>query len=191
MPAELTRVCKGEPVPSLAAFKHWSAGLRSSLPATSAAWAANQTTRGKSLLDKSSVVNSRGSAKLYEWCLQLVGLGLEVVNHRHDKQPGIPREALGKVRPSKLPSPHPGRTGVQAMSEHCTVQSNRTTASQLKWQPCEAITLQQYTLGITKLKYFTSGISCKINKGFNGRIAMKCLSIPAMLLGLIDDTLFA
>lgn len=53
------------------------------------------------------------------------------------------------------------------------------------------ITLQQYILEITKLKYFNSGISCKMNKGFNERIEMKSLSIPAALLGLTDNTLAA
>ena len=63
-------------------FTHYIQVLVSQPPALcsqtcSATWAANQTTRGKSLLDKSSVVNSRSSAKLHEWCLQVVGLGMD------------------------------------------------------------------------------------------------------------------
>lgn len=179
---------------------------RSALRTRSAARAANQTTPGKSLLDRPSAVtvNSRGSAKLHERRLQAVGLGTEgEAAKRGQWQTALlwssgsweeprecPWEAFGKGRSAKLPC-NRGRTNVRAMSKHSTVQSKRTT----RWlQIAQVITLptgtlqQQQILEITKLKYFKSGISRKMNRGFNERIEMKSLSISATPLGLMDHT---
>lgn len=104
---------------------------RSVLPDTQRCTSANQTTPGKSLLDRSSAVtvNSRGSAELQEWCPQAVGLGTEgEAAKRGQWQTALLRCSRSREEPRECPQRPLGRADPQScplntlggpMSEQC------------------------------------------------------------------------